>query len=42
MIYRQFQDLNLSLLGFGTMRLPKNEDGSIDTIPMCDGVEGLE
>ncbi|MCQ2554851.1 MAG: aldo/keto reductase [Clostridia bacterium] len=30
MIYRQFQDLNLSLLGFGTMRLPKNEDGSID------------
>ena len=30
MIYRQFQDLNLSLLGFGTMRLPKNADGSID------------
>ncbi|MBR3227879.1 MAG: aldo/keto reductase [Erysipelotrichaceae bacterium] len=31
MIYRDFKDLKLSLLGFGCMRLPLNEDGSIDT-----------
>ena len=30
MIYCNFQDKSLSLLGFGTMRLPLNEDGSID------------
>ena len=30
MIYREFQDKKLSLLGFGTMRLPLNPDGSID------------
>lgn len=30
MIYREFQDKRLSLLGFGTMRLPLNPDGSID------------
>ena len=30
MIYSNFQDKELSLLGFGTMRLPKLEDGSID------------
>ncbi len=30
MIYREFQDKKLSLLGFGTMRLPQNPDGSID------------
>lgn len=30
MIYRTFQDKKLSLLGFGTMRLPLNPDGSID------------
>lgn len=30
MIYRKFQDKKLSLLGFGTMRLPLNPDGSID------------
>ena len=30
MIYRDFQDKQLSLLGFGTMRLPTNSDGSID------------
>lgn len=29
MIYREFQDINLSLLGFGTMRLPQ-KDGRID------------
>ena len=30
MIYKPFQDLQLSSLGFGTMRLPCLEDGSID------------
>lgn len=30
MIYNDFQDKKLSLLGFGTMRLPTKEDGSID------------
>ena len=30
MIYRDFQDLHLSLLGFGTMRLPTTADGAID------------
>ena len=30
MIYNHFQDKNLSLLGFGTMRLPTNTDGSIN------------
>ncbi len=30
MIYRKFQDKELSMLGFGTMRLPLNEDGSIN------------
>ena len=30
MIYRDFQDEKLSLLGFGTMRLPTAPDGSID------------
>ena len=30
MIYRDFQDKKLSLLGFGTMRLPLCADGSID------------
>lgn len=30
MIFRKFQQKDLSLLGFGTMRLPVNEDGSID------------
>ena len=29
MIYRDFQDLHLSLLGFGTMRLPTTADGAI-------------
>lgn len=31
MIYRNFQEKKLSLLGFGTMRLPLKEDGTIDT-----------
>ena len=30
MIYRNFKDNNLSLLGFGAMRLPLNDDGSVD------------
>lgn len=30
MIYRQFGDKQLSLLGFGAMRLPLAEDGSVD------------
>ena len=30
MITNDFQDKKLSRLGFGTMRLPTNEDGSID------------
>lgn len=30
MIYRDFQDKQLSLLGFGAMRLPQNPDGTID------------
>lgn len=30
MIFRKFQDKQLSLLGFGTMRLPLNEDKTID------------
>lgn len=30
MIYHDFQDKKLSLLGFGTMRLPQNADGTID------------
>ena len=30
MIYSAFQDKQLSLLGFGTMRLPVDENGVID------------
>ncbi len=30
MIYRDLQDKKLSLLGFGAMRLPTREDGSVD------------
>ena len=30
MIISQFQDKELSLLGFGTMRLPLMEDGTVD------------
>lgn len=32
MIYSNFQDKKLSLLGFGTMRLPVNADGSINEV----------
>lgn len=31
MIYRDFQGLRLSLLGFGTMRLPTTAAGDVDT-----------
>ena len=30
MIYRRFQDLDISMLGFGLMRLPLNEDKSVN------------
>lgn len=30
MIYRNFNDIKLSLLGFGAMRLPLNADGTVD------------
>ncbi len=30
MIYRDFQGLRLSLLGFGTMRLPTTAEGDVD------------
>ncbi len=30
MIYRKFKDLDISMLGFGLMRLPVNEDGSVN------------
>ena len=32
MIIKSFKDKKLSLLGFGTMRLPMNEEGSIDEV----------
>ena len=32
MFYHQFQNKQLPSLGFGIMRLPKNEDGSIDEV----------
>ncbi len=32
MIYRNFKDKELSLLGFGAMRLPMNGDGTVDEI----------
>ena len=36
MIYRKFQDKDLSLLGFGTMRLPTLPDGTIDEAQVRD------
>ena len=39
MIYRNFKDKKLSMLGFGTMRLPLKDGGKIDeehTRPMVD------
>ncbi len=34
MIYREFQGKSLSMLGFGTMRLPTRPDGSIDELEL--------
>ena len=39
MIYRKFKEDNLSLLGFGTMRLPVLEDGRIDEVQTEEMVE---
>lgn len=36
MIYREFQDKKLSLLGFGAMRLPLNPDGGIDEAQVAE------
>ena len=36
MIYNEFQDKKLSLLGFGTMRLPVNGDGIIDEAQVAE------
>jgi predicted aldo/keto reductase-like oxidoreductase len=39
MIYRKFKEDNLSLLGFGTMRLPVLEDGRIDEVQTEEMIE---
>ena len=39
MIYKDFQNKKLSLLGFGTMRFPVLEDGSIDEAQVEDMVD---
>lgn len=39
MIYREFNDEKISLLGFGTMRLPTTEDGKIDEVQTADMVK---
>ncbi len=39
MIYKNFQDLKLPLLGFGTMRLPTLPDGSIDEAQLAQMTE---
>ena len=38
MIYSEFQGKKLSALGFGTMRLPKHEDGTIDEQAVAEQV----
>ena len=38
MIYSEFQGKKLSALGFGAMRLPKNEDGTIDEQAVAEQV----
>lgn len=40
MIYTDFKGKKLSLLGFGTMRLPTKEDGSVD-VPMAERMTAL-
>lgn len=39
MIFKKFKNENLSLLGFGTMRLPLKEDGTIDEVQVEQMVE---
>lgn len=39
MIYRKFKDLDISMLGFGLMRLPVKEDGKIDEELTAEMVE---
>lgn len=39
MITRTFKDKELSLLGFGTMRLPVHEDGSVDEVRVQEMVD---
>jgi len=39
MIYNKFQDKQLSLLGFGTMRLPTFADGTIDEAQVAEMVD---
>lgn len=39
MIYRDFKDKKLSLLGFGAMRLPQNADGSVNEELVADMVK---
>ena len=39
MIFSQFHDKQLSMLGFGTMRLPTQTDGSIDEAQVSEMVE---
>lgn len=39
MIIKSFKDKKLSLLGFGAMRLPMNEDGSIDEVQTREMVD---
>ena len=40
MIYRAFQDMKLSALGFGGMRLPVCEDKSVDVAAVCASFGG--
>ena len=39
MVYRSFQDLKLSALGFGGMRLPRLEDKTVNEAAVCDMVD---
>ena len=39
MIYRKFKDLDISMLGFGLMRLPLNEDKSVNEMLTEDMVD---
>ena len=39
MIYRAFQNLKLSALGMGGMRLPLREDQSVDVDAVCGMVD---